>query len=367
MIHAEISVHAERTYQVGVAEHLPELLRAATWTQPGRRALLVCNDDSAPFAADVENAALDAGMEVSTTRLPRGEAAKTLSAASDLWRECARAQLDRGSIVVAVGGGTVTDAAGFAAATWMRGIDWVAVPTTTAGMVDAAIGGKTGINTDAGKNLVGSFHSPVSVLCATQTLASLPRADYVAGLVEALKCGFISDTGILELVTASADSLLDPSSSALADLITRAVRVKAAVVSADFTEQGGGGALSREVLNYGHTFGHALEAASGYVLRHGDAVAVGMVFAAELAEATGEARPGLAMQHRAALAALGAPTAHEHDDLQPLLHLMSRDKKARGGVLRFVLLRAPGHPVTADGVALAAVEQAFARTRESSP
>jgi len=358
-----IEVRAEHAYQVRIGLHLSDLLPDEAWLRPGRRALLVCNEDSAPFAAQVEASARDCGMQVATARLPRGEAAKTVATAELLWRHCADAELDRGGVVVAVGGGTVTDAAGFAAATWMRGVDWVAVPTTTAGMVDAAIGGKTGINTDAGKNLVGAFHSPTSVLCATQALASLPRADYAAGLVEALKCGFIRDAAILDLVAASPQAVFDPASPELAEVIARAVRVKAEVVGADFTEQGGGSALSREVLNYGHTFGHALEAASSYALRHGDAVAVGMVFAAELAEALAQAHPGLAVQHRQALALLGVPTSHEHDVLAPLLELMRRDKKARAGVLRFVLLHGQGEPYAADDVPLQAVEQAFARTR----
>ena len=362
MTSVSIAVRAERAYQVRIGLHLAELLHDEVWLQSGRRALLVSNEDSAPFAAEVEATARDCGMQVSTARLPRGEAAKTVAAAQDLWQQCAEAELDRGSVIVAVGGGTVTDAAGFAAATWMRGVEWVAVPTTTAGMVDAAIGGKTGINTDAGKNLVGAFHSPSSVLCATHTLASLPQADYAAGLVEALKCGFIRDSAIINLVADSAQAIFDPSSPELAELIARAVQVKADVVSVDFTEQGGT-ALSREVLNYGHTFGHALEAASGYSMRHGDAVAVGMVFAAELAEALEQAQPGLAMQHRAALTCLGAPTSHDHDALAPLLDLMRRDKKARAGVLRFVLLRSQGAPYAADDVSLQAVERAFARTR----
>lgn len=362
----EIQVHAEHEYAVKIGRHISDVQSGAMWVKPNRRVLLVCTEDSRPDAQEVRDFADAAGMHVTVVDVPRGEEAKSLSTVQTLWNSCAQANVDRSGLVIGVGGGTVTDVAGFVAATWLRGVDWVAVPTTTAGMVDAAIGGKTGINAAGGKNLVGAFHSPVEVLCATSSLRTLPRADYAAGLVEAVKCGFIADTAILKVCSDAGEDIFDCESPALVELLTRAIEVKAKVVSADFTEQANVNGVSREVLNYGHTFGHALEAVSGYRLRHGDAVAVGMVFAAELSEALGHAPAGLAQSHREALSNLHVPTSHRQDNLDEMVALMSRDKKARAGVLRFVLLRAAADVLLCDNVDRASLERAFQRTRESA-
>src|SRR5690606_34917492 len=197
------------------------------------------------------------------------------------WQVMGQADFTRSDAIVAVGGGATTDLAGFVAATWLRGITVVHVPTTLLAMVDAAVGGKTGINTAEGKNLVGAFHPPAGVLCDLAALESLDRWDLVAGLAEVIKTGFIADERILELVAEHADGLrewagadaTEETWAVLTELIERSVRVKARVVSEDLTEQG-----LREILNYGHTLGHAIELVERYQLRHGAAVAVGMVF-----------------------------------------------------------------------------------------
>lgn len=356
-----ISVRAEHEYEVRIGAQLESLLTDSSWLRP-RSALFVCNEDSAAVCGQLQLLTSDQGLRNTCVQVPRGESAKTTVVLEQLWRACVDAGLDRDGLVIAVGGGTVTDVAGFAASTWMRGVQWVAVPTTTAGMVDAAIGGKTGINTDAGKNVVGAFHSPIAVLCATTTLATLDRLDFAAGLVEALKCGFIADPEILTLMSAQPVALFDVTSDALLEVIARSVQVKADVVSADFTEQAPANSIGREVLNYGHTFGHALEAASGYTCRHGDAVSVGMVFAAELAEAIGAAPDGFTARHREALTALGVPVGHGYRDFAPLFASMGRDKKSRAGVIRFILLRNVADAFVADDVPSDVIEQAHVRT-----
>ncbi|MGH3548208.1 MAG: 3-dehydroquinate synthase family protein, partial [Pseudonocardiaceae bacterium] len=206
-------------------------------------------------------------------------------------------------------------------------------PTTLLAMVDAAVGGKTGINTDAGKNLVGAFHEPAAVLVDLVALATLPRAELVAGMAEVVKAGFIADPVILELIEEDPADALDTSGPVLADLVRRAIQVKADVVAADLRES-----HLREVLNYGHTLAHALERREGYRWRHGAAVSVGMVFAAELGRLAGRLDDATAQRHRAVLSSIGLPTGYDADALPELLEGMRNDKKARSGALRFVVL-----------------------------
>jgi 3-dehydroquinate synthase len=245
----------------------------------------------------------------------------------------------RSDAVVTVGGGATTDLGGFVAATWLRGVRVLHVPTTLLGMVDAAVGGKTGINTSSGKNLVGSFHEPTGVLCDLDLLASLPEAELRSGLGEVVKCGFIADPEILAIVETASPDDLTPGSTVLRELVERAVRVKADVVAGDLTESGGGdGHAGREVLNYGHTMGHAVEQASGYALRHGEAVAIGCVFVAELARAAGVLDDAVADRHRSAFSRVGLPTGWAGATYDDLRARMSVDKKSRGSTLRFVVL-----------------------------
>ncbi|MFB9767078.1 3-dehydroquinate synthase family protein, partial [Nocardioides kongjuensis] len=233
---------------------------------------------------------------------------------------------------------------------WLRGVAVVHVPTTVLAMVDAAVGGKTGINTPAGKNLVGSFHEPVGVLCDLALLETLPRAELVAGLGEVVKCGFIADPRILELVEQTAPEELTAGSPVLRELVERAIRVKAEVVAGDLKETGGrDGHPGREVLNYGHTLAHAIEKATDYSIRHGEAVALGCVFVAELAARAGALAPEVVDRHRAAFGRVGLPTSWSGADFDTLLATMRVDKKARGNQLRFVVLEDLARPVVLAG------------------
>jgi 3-dehydroquinate synthase len=274
-----------------------------------------------------------AGVAAEALVVPDGEAAKTAEVAAGLWEELGRLGLTRSDAIVGVGGGAVTDLAGFVAATWVRGVRVVQVPTTLLGMVDAAVGGKTGINTAAGKNLVGAFHPPAGVLADTDLLASLPEAELRSGLAEVVKCGFISDGRILELLDADPTGRRDT-----AELIERAVRVKADAVGADLYDTG-----QREFLNYGHTLAHAIERVEDFGWRHGEAVAVGLVFAAELAGQAGLLSRDAVDRHRDLVAAMGLPTRYDGDWAR-LQAVMRLDKKARGASLRFVVLDGLGNP-----------------------
>ena len=224
----------------------------------------------------------DSGIDAHRVEIPDAEAGKELPVVGYIWDVLGRIGIGRQDALVSLGGGAATDVTGFAAATWLRGVDVVHVPTTLLGMVDAAVGGKTGINTEAGKNLVGAFHQPLAVLVDLATLESLPRNEIVAGMAEIVKAGFIADPVILDLIEADPEAALDPTGSVLPELIRRAVVVKAEVVAADERES-----QLREILNYGHTLGHAIERRERYRWRHGAAVSVGLAFAAELGRLAG--------------------------------------------------------------------------------
>jgi 3-dehydroquinate synthase len=275
--------------------------------------------------------------------VPDGEDAKTLQVAGSCWDVLGQIGFTRSDVIVGLGGGTTTDLAGWVAAAWLRGVRVVQIPTTLAGMVDAAIGGKTGINTDRGKNLVGAFHPPIGVLCDLNTLETLPVNDYVAGLAEVVKCGFIADPAILDLIEADPSAAAKPGSAVERELIERSVRVKARVVGEDLTEQG-----VREILNYGHTLGHAIERAERYRWRHGAAVSIGLVYAAALGRLLGRLDDTTADRHRAVLTALGLPTSYRPDAFAALLDTMRVDKKARGNRIRFIVLDGLARPVAVD-------------------
>ncbi len=273
------------------------------------------------------------GVDAHRIEIPDAEAGKDLPVVGFIWEVLGRIGIGRKDALVSLGGGAATDVAGFAAATWLRGVDIVHVPTTLLGMVDAAIGGKTGINTEAGKNLVGAFHQPLAVLVDLATLETLPRNEIVAGMAEVVKAGFIADPVILDLIEADPQAALDPAAEVLPELIRRAITVKAEVVAADEKES-----ELREILNYGHTLGHAIERRERYQWRHGAAVSVGLVFAAELARLAGRLDDATAQRHRTILTSLGLPVSYDADALPQLLEYMAGDKKARAGVLRFVVL-----------------------------
>jgi 3-dehydroquinate synthase len=341
----------------GLLDRLDELLGEL----PGAEAAAVVSSPPvAAVAGRVGRALTRRGLAVHQLEVPVGEEAKRLAVVAGLYERLAEIPARRADPVVAVGGGATTDVAGFAAATWLRGVPLVNVPTTVLGMVDAAVGGKTGVDLEAGKNLVGSFHQPVAVVADLDTLAGLPTAEVRSGLAEVAKAGLAGDPALAEALARSAGPAVAGDPAALAPLVEGAVRVKAAVVGADEHEDGGdrtavgrpegsgeprGGApVGRLVLNYGHTLGHALERLAGYRgLRHGEAVALGMVFAARVAEAIGLARSGLADGHVELLAALGLPVGGVSLDPDQVLAAMATDKKQRKG-LRLVLLRDLGQP-----------------------
>jgi 3-dehydroquinate synthase len=326
----------------GLLDRLDELLGEL----PGAEAAAVVSSPPvAAVAGRVGRALTRRGLAVHQLEVPVGEEAKRLAVVAGLYERLAEIPARRADPVVAVGGGATTDVAGFAAATWLRGVPLVNVPTTVLGMVDAAVGGKTGVDLEAGKNLVGSFHQPVAVVADLDTLAGLPTAEVRSGLAEVAKAGLAGDPALAEALARSAGPAVAGDPAALAPLVEGAVRVKAAVVGADEHEDGGDGtAVGRLVLNYGHTLGHALERLAGYRgLRHGEAVALGMVFAARVAEAIGLARPGLADGHVELLAALGLPVGGVSLDPDQVLAAMATDKKQRKG-LRLVLLRDLGQP-----------------------
>ncbi|MFE0877712.1 3-dehydroquinate synthase [Streptomyces smyrnaeus] len=279
------------------------------------------------------------GYEAVAIQLPNAEESKTAEVAAYCWKALGQTGFTRTDVIVGVGGGATTDVAGFVAATWLRGVRWVAVPTTVLGMVDAAVGGKTGINTAEGKNLVGAFHPPAGVLCDLAALDSLGVHDYVSGLAEIIKAGFIADPAILELIESDPEAARSPQGPHTAELVERAIRVKAEVVSEDLKESG-----RREILNYGHTLGHAIEKNERYNWRHGAAVSVGMVFAAELGRIAGRLDDATADRHRAVLESVGLPVTYRGDQWPKLLETMKVDKKSRGDRLRFIVLEGLAKP-----------------------
>jgi 3-dehydroquinate synthase len=285
------------------------------------------------------------GLRVIHLGVPAGEEAKSLQTVVALHRQLATQEAHRDDVVIALGGGSVGDLAGFVAATYMRGVRFIQVPTTLTAQVDAAIGGKTGVNLPEGKNLVGAFHQPVAVLADVVTLATLPEREFRSGLAEVAKYGLALEPSLLELLDDRLESVLARDPALMEEVVARCVRAKAGVVAADERDRG-----ARLVLNYGHTLGHALERLEEFSGRsHGEAVAVGMMFAARLAEAMGTARPGLWARHARTLSSLGLEPDGRLPASDRILDAMRMDKKYRGGI-RFVLLEGVGRPVLVDEV-----------------
>jgi 3-dehydroquinate synthase len=295
-------------------------------------------------AETMRNTLSELGIDAHRIEIPDAEAGKELPVVGFIWEVLGRIGIGRRDVIVSLGGGAATDVAGFAAATWLRGVSIIHVPTTLLGMVDAAVGGKTGINTDAGKNLVGAFHQPRAVLVDLATLQTLPHNEIVAGMAEVVKAGFIADPMILDIIERDPQAATDPAGVVLPELIRRAVAVKAEVVAADEKES-----QLREILNYGHTLAHAIERRERYQWRHGAAVSVGLVFAAELARLAGRLDDATAARHRAILTSLGLPVGYDADALPELLDYMAGDKKTRAGVLRFVVLDGLAKPGRLEG------------------
>jgi 3-dehydroquinate synthase len=283
-----------------------------------------------------------------------GEGQKSIETVEAIWKYLGEIQLGRKDAIVGIGGGATTDLAGFVAATWLRGVHWVAIPTTLASMVDAAVGGKTGINTDAGKNLVGAFHSPSSVIIDTSFLETLSDRDFAAGLAEVIKTGLIADNSILELLDSCSD--ISDARKVAEELIAKSVSVKAAVVSEDFKE----GKL-REILNFGHTFGHAIERAENYRLRHGEAVSIGVIYALYLSEELGGLDPKVTARTRDLLLKFTLPVTTKDLGWSDLLTLMHGDKKSRAQELRFIGLKTISNPIWFESVPVEIAEKVYGR------
>ena len=333
-----IRVGGERPYDVlvgtGITAQLPALVGARA-----RTVVLIHADGLGSLAGPAADALAAAGHTVHSEPVPAGEAAKDISVAAALWSRLAAHRVSRSDAIIGLGGGAVTDLAGFVAATWLRGVRLVLVPTTLLAIVDAAVGGKTAINIAAGKNLVGAFHPPAGVLADLGALATLPPGEYVSGMAEVIKAGFIADPAILGLIEQDPAGASAPGGPRERELVERAIRMKADVVAADLREAG-----RREMLNYGHTLGHAIERAEDYAIPHGEAVAIGMMFAAAVGRLAGRLDDTTAARHGEILRAVGLPTRYPGGSWPRLREAMAVDKKTRGRHLRFVVLDGLARP-----------------------
>ena len=326
-----IEVAAERTYPVIID---------SSWKVELSKLLVGRNKAAIIVSEKMQGSIKDliaTDAEVLVFPIPDGEPGKSSATLNKIWDWLGAAGFTRSDLIIGIGGGAVTDFTGFAAASWLRGINWVAIPTTVAGAVDAAIGGKTAINSEYGKNLIGAFHSPSAVIIDVSWFESLSDRDFAAGLAEVVKAGFISDGKIIQLIGDSNISDLRSNGATVLELITRAIAVKAKVVSSDFRES-----FDREVLNYGHTLGHAIELHCKYDLRHGECVAIGMAFMAQLQLSLGLITSELAQQHIDILENLGLPTTYKRQAWPSLLASMYLDKKSRGKTLRLVTIKGIG-------------------------
>jgi len=345
-----ITVNAERSYPVTLTNSWSKDL-AAIFEGRTRVAVIVSASYS-PDLAVLRN--LDSDCHV--FEVPDGEDGKNVATLINLWNWLGAAGFTRSDLIVGIGGGAITDLAGYAAASWLRGVDWVAVPTSLAGMVDASVGGKTGINSDYGKNLIGAFHSPIAVVVDTSFLETLSNRDFSAGMAELIKCGFIADPKILAIASSHSVDSLRNAPGVIGELIERAIGVKAQVVSSDFRES-----FAREALNYGHTLGHAIEIYAQYQLRHGEAVAIGLVYAAELAVARGLITSAELDLHRTILSAYQLPTTFDRQAWQKIAPLLALDKKARGNTIRFVALNGIGSTIRLEDLTSAELDAAYER------
>lgn len=355
-----IAVTGNAPYDVYIEQNLAADFADFIANTPAHRALIVTQPSVRSAAAALLQQVQDLGLHAEIFEVPDAEGAKDIAVVAEAWDRCAALGLTRQDLIVGCGGGAVTDVAGFIAATWMRGIRVVQVPTTVLAMVDAAVGGKTGINTPAGKNLVGSFHEPAAVFADLQFAETLPQAEIVAGSAEIIKTGFIADPEILRLYESDAAACLEVQGH-LPELVARSVAVKARVVSQDLKES-----HLREILNYGHTFGHAIEHRENYQWRHGNAVAVGMMFIAHLAFHRGLIDAALLQRHRDILQSVGLPTVYEWQDdadaatvFAELYEAMGHDKKNRDGAIRFVALSGVGETLRITDATRAELEAVF--------
>ncbi|HEY9132694.1 MAG TPA: 3-dehydroquinate synthase [Dyella sp.] len=348
--HIDVAL-GDRSYTVSIGPGLID--DTAQWRKAlrGRHAMVISNSTVAPLYLERVTRGLD-GLSWSSFLIDDGETHKSFANVGRALEALAHLGATRDACIIALGGGVVGDLAGFTAACWMRGIDFIQMPTTLLAMVDSSVGGKTGVNLPAGKNLVGAFHQPRAVMADTHTLATLPEREYRAGLAEVIKGAAIGDRAFFEWLERHADALAARDSYALIEAIARKVAYKAGVVSRDETEQG-----ERALLNLGHTFGHALETAGNYTaMLHGEAVAMGMLLAARLSERLGMSEAIDTTRLHALLERVGLPTtipAGMQADV--LLALMRLDKKTLAGSLRLILWRGIGRAEIVAGVDEAAV------------
>lgn len=306
----------------------------------GVRKVLVVHPQALTSSAEELKSNLDSHkFEVILAGIPDGDDSKRVEVASFAWQIMGQADFNRNDAVLGLGGGATTDMAGFIASTWLRGVKYIAIPTTLLAMVDAAIGGKTGLNTSEGKNLVGTFYLPSAVIADIDTLKTLPKHDLTAGFAEVVKYGFVYQPKILDVVEDNLDTVLDPDSGLLEELINQSIAIKREVTENDFRESG-----EREFLNYGHTLGHAIENVERYQWRHGAAISIGMVFAAELSMSKGNLDEKQVDRHRKLLSSLGLPVSYRGDRWPQLFDALKKDKKVRGGIIRFVTLKGFGKP-----------------------
>jgi len=337
-----ITVAGADPYEVTVGRGLLWELRERIG--PQARKVLIVHPPTMAIRAEQLRESLVGDLEVLLAEVPDAEDGKRIEVAAFCWEILGKSDFTRTDAVIGFGGGATTDLAGFVAACWLRGVRVIQIPTTLVGMVDAAIGGKTGVNTAQGKNLVGAFHAPAAVIADLDALEGLSRNDLLAGFAEVVKCGFIAEPEILDLIEADAEAATDPASDAFRRLVELSIAVKARVVGQDFKESG-----LREILNYGHTLGHAIEYVERFQWRHGAAVSIGMVYAAELALVTGHLSEEVVDRHRRILGSLGLPTEYSIRRWDRLLEVMHRDKKARGDTLRFIVLDGIAKPTVLTG------------------
>ncbi len=337
-----ITVSGTEPYEIligrGILNRLPEVIGQ------GAKKVLIVHPPTLGARAAALRESLIGDYEVLLAEIPDAETGKRVEVAAFCWQVMGQADFTRTDAVIGFGGGAVTDVAGFVAATWLRGVRLVQVPTTLLGMVDAAIGGKTGINTAEGKNLVGAFYAPAGVIVDLDTLEGLSQMEILAGFGEVVKYGFIAEPEILDIIERDVDVATNSQSEEFRRMVELSIGIKARVVGEDFKEAG-----LREILNYGHTLGHAVEYAERFQWRHGAAVAIGMVYAAELGRLTGRLSDDVVDRHRSILTSLQLPIGYPIGRWSTLLSVMKRDKKARGGMLRFIVLDDIAKPTTLTG------------------
>lgn len=351
---AVIDVTGPNPYSVTIGRDLNEQIAQRAHDSGARQVAIIHQTPLADTAEQLRILIEKAGLEVTLAPVPDAENGKSLEVAGQLWDMLGGANFSRQDLVIGLGGGAATDLAGFVAAAWMRGIKVIQVPTTLLAMVDAAVGGKTGINTAAGKNLVGAFHEPDSVFIDLARLDTLAPEEFIAGSAEIIKTGFIADPVILEIYQRAGERGEQVPAEEVAELIERSVAVKAKVVSEDLKES-----HLREILNYGHTLGHAVEKREDYRWRHGNAVAVGMMFVAVLARNRGLIDASVVDLHRTILENVGLPTSYDADAFDELYEGMTHDKKNRDGRIRFVVLDGIGSTTRLEDATIEELKQAY--------